>query len=92
MHDIQKEATPNEDIAKFLSDLSEDVRNEKLDASQIQLVGEFYLNYLFNNDIRPSEPTTPDSSDCVDNNELIKFLSLGWYIYTFMVKDKTDTK
>jgi hypothetical protein len=93
MRDVPNKETPNEDMANFLNDLSQDVRNDKLDAKQLQIVGEFYLNYLFNEDIRKEENDenhTDENQDDehTDQNELIKFLSLGWYMYTFLIKDK----
>jgi hypothetical protein len=98
MRDITGKEPPNEDIANFLSDLSKNVQNNKLDAKQLQLVGEFYLNYLFNEDIRIEENEeintkneSDNDSECVDQNELVKFLSLGWYMYTFLIKDKINT-
>jgi len=86
MNDITDRMTSNDDIANFLINLSGDVRNNKLDAKQLQLVGEFYMNYSFNENIRAEE--TNQSGEVVDQNELIKFLSLGWYMYTFLIKEK----
>lgn len=91
MRDETIKETPNEDIANFLSELSKLVREDRLNEKQIQLIGEFYLNYLFNSDIEvdDEEHDKREEGD-VDKNELMKFLSLGWYMYTFLIKNKSS--
>lgn len=88
MENTECEETPNRDIEIFLKNLSESVKNDKLSAKQLQLVGEFYLSYSFQSDIE-IERENDKESDCVDNDELIKFLSLGWYMYTFLIKKES---
>lgn len=59
-----------EDLIEFMETITEKLKNKILSEDELKHVSEFYMAYKFT-DIR---------NDLTDQ-ELIKFLSLGWYIY-----------
>jgi hypothetical protein len=79
-------------LSPFLRDLASNIDNGKISDELLQLVGEFYMSYLFaeqvrndNKKKRRKRPTKRNS----DDKELQKFLCLGWYIYNKILKDET---
>ena len=49
-------------LPEFLRQLADNIENNKLDSSQLQSVGEFYVSYLFNEDT-----TAQDSNNTIEN-------------------------
>jgi hypothetical protein len=58
----------NSILTPFLKDLAESVENKKLSCKQLQIIGEFYMKYQFQ---EAGEHTQED---------MVKFLALGWWI------------
>lgn len=69
------------DIVEFLINLASDINNGILNQDELQSVSEFYMLYKFKSRINDD-----DEEDYLNQNELYKFLSLGWYIYSNMPK------
>lgn len=79
------EKTINAKLPIFLRKLATDIENEILLPEQLKRVGEFFMSYQF------QEQTISDkNSDVYDFNDedAKKFLTLGWYVYTQILKDK----
>jgi len=72
---------PNCILSPFLRKLADDIDNKKLSTEKIQQIGEFYMSWLFN-----TEADKKHSEISVE--ESLKFLTLGWYIYKQILKDK----
>ena len=79
-------------LPEFLRQLADNIENNKLDSSQLQSVGEFYVSYLFNEDT-----TTQDTNNTIENRDeemcdkdFKKFLAFGWYIYNKIVINEVD--
>jgi len=60
-------------LAQFLRDTADKVDNGAITETQSQLLYEFQRTYLFSGLLEQQE---------FDEKNLLKFLVLGWYIYT----------
>lgn len=92
--DINNDSKNN--IVTFLRDLATNIEHDEVDELNLKHVSEFYILYLFINALKQAYPhETADSAvnavitcDTLDENEslaesdIMKFLALGWYIYT----------
>lgn len=67
-------------LVPFLRTLADKVENNEVSKKQLQQVGEFFMTFLFQNQ---SVQRGEDTND--DTEEFKKFISLGWYIYTFII-------
>lgn len=59
-------------LAIFLNNLSQQVQKDEVDEEKMRQIIEFYALYNFSN-----QPKT-------EWNDLKKFLTMGWYIYTIL--------
>mgnify|MGYP001438776367 len=77
----------DEKLINFLRDLTGSLERGELCPRQLQSVGEFFMSYQFQDaaaqDGDESAPEPPRFSQA----ELIKFLSLGWYVYQIILQD-----
>jgi len=64
-----------ESLLKFLSDLSDSIKDGKIDKEEILLLCEFYYKFKFSKEKHHSE------------KDLVKYLSLGYYMYSFTEKE-----
>ena len=69
-------------MIEYLKDIANDVDNDKVDATQLQRIGLFLMEYKFNMSL--------DENEDITEKDLMRFLLTGWYIYTFVLKTKTD--
>lgn len=78
-------------IINFLRELADSIENKKLDIEQTIQVSEFYMSYKFSNRNEDnSEDNVMDTDNVnkeVKDEDFLKFIILGWYIYTFIIKD-----
>ena len=63
----------------FLQKLIDGMKNNTLDDNSIKQISEFYMSWQFKED--QGEYT---------REELIKYLSLGWYIYTNLLTEEIN--
>lgn len=68
-------------LAPFLRQLADSIDSEQLTPEQMQQVGEFYMSYKVHNEV------TDDSTEEMDTMDFIRFLTLGMYIYKFILND-----
>jgi hypothetical protein len=61
----------------FLRGLADSIENKSLDVKKLQQVGEFFMSFLFQEQLEK-----PDNEE----KEFLKFLVLGWWIYTHIEK------
>jgi hypothetical protein len=66
-------------LSEFLKNLIYKIDNNKLTEKQIQNIGKFYMEYEFKN--------TLNSEQDIDEKNLIKYLSLGWFMYNIVKID-----
>ena len=67
-----------EEIIIFLKKLTEDLEKGDLTSEQQLSIYEFYLSYIFINKISCEEEEEEKEK------EILKYASLGWYIYSNM--------
>ena len=76
----------DERLIPFLRDLADSVEQSRLRPAQMQRIGEFFLAYQFQEEtITDQESQDPDFSQA----DLLKFLSLGWYVYQVLLRQDT---
>ena len=82
---------PNKILSPFLRKLADDLDEEKLSAEQRQRIGEFYMSWLFKDSERSHETESePDSEiDSEPDYDALKFLTMGWYVYTQILEGNT---
>jgi uncharacterized protein YneF (UPF0154 family) len=66
----------------FLRNLADLIEKKQLNSIQTKLIGEFYLSYQF-------QEETLSENNTINDIDLIKFCSLGYYIYRKILKDET---
>jgi hypothetical protein len=71
-------------MIEYLKDIVNDVDNDKVEATQLQRIGLFLMEYKFNMSL--------DENEDITEKDLMRFLLTGWYIYTIVLKTKTKTK
>ena len=72
----------NINLIYFLRNLADLIEKKQLNSIQTQSVGEFYMSYQFKEE-------TLKENNTINDIDLIKFLSLGWYVYKKLLKDET---
>jgi hypothetical protein len=78
LSDETKTVNPNDkDLLNFLIGLQSQIINKTIDPSLYQKFGEFYMETKF---VEKKVEHTEE--------ELIKFIVLGWFIYCMVLKDK----
>jgi hypothetical protein len=66
----------------FLRNLADLIEKKQLNSIQTKSIGEFYLSYQF-------QEETLKENNTINDIDLIKFCSLGYYIYRTILKDET---
>ena len=65
-------------LIDFLRNLANDIENNNIEDEKLLNISQFMINYHFQNE---------EISDDYSRNDMIKFLSLGWYIYTQLLNN-----
>ena len=73
------ENNADEQLAPFLRQLADYIENNQLSSDQIQQIGEFFMSYKIRNQ------SEENNSEINNPSEFIKFLTLGMYIYRFVL-------
>jgi hypothetical protein len=76
-------------LVNFLRKLATDLEENKLEAKDKQLIGEWYMRYLFTHALGEdfNEKELDENGEKVPSQaEMLRFLSLGWYIYNQILK------
>jgi len=68
-----------EKLIIFLRKLVADIEQNKLDKNKLANVSQFYMRWQF----------AEDEGE-YSYNELLKYLSLGWYMYTYLLTNKSN--
>lgn len=72
-------------LIPFLRNLADSIEQKQLLPRQLQHVGEFFMEYHYEDEYN-DENESLDKSDEFDPKELTKFIVLGWYIYSVILK------
>lgn len=65
------------ELSIFLRNLASSIEDNSLNEEKLKLVSEFFISYQF------YEASKEDDLD------FMKFMTLGWYVYQHLLKDKT---
>jgi hypothetical protein len=65
----------------FLRNLANNLENGKLSSEQTLNIGEFYISYQFQNQLK-------ENTEEFNETNIKKYLFLGWYIYCMILKNK----
>ena len=67
-------------VATFLRGLADRLENSEMSEDSQKNISEFFMKFLF-------LAETLEKVDVDQNEDFLKFLSLGWYVYTQIDKD-----
>tara|TARA_Y100000389_G_scaffold205068_1_gene262674 strand:+ start:7960 stop:8220 length:261 start_codon:yes stop_codon:yes gene_type:complete len=71
----------------FLKNLTTSLEDGKLCKQQVQRIGEFFMSYQFQESADRDRNTTEQSPEQFSKEDMIKFLSLGWYVYQILLRN-----
>jgi hypothetical protein len=75
-----------EDLIPFLRKLADSIENKELEIQQLQSIGEFFMSYQFQEQASKDSDTSGLISENFSQKELLKFVSLGWYVYQVLLR------
>ena len=67
-------------LVPFLRKLADSIENKTLSDEQIFKVGEFFMSFLFHQELLKGAMNE-------DDREFFKFLTLGWWVYKNVLRD-----
>ncbi len=84
------------DVAIFLRDLADKLETNSLSESDSTQISEFFMkfNFLKHLDTEVEESTESTGEEHDMNGDILKFMSLGWYVYSHLIprlKDDSTT-
>lgn len=80
----------SEQLIPFLRKLADAIENKELAQVQLQSIGEFFMSYQFQEQAyKDAENNTVSNDYNFSEKELIKFVSLGWYVYQVLLRQDT---
>lgn len=84
--------TPEERLIPFLRNLADSIERKQLLPKQLEQIGDFFMTYNFQQQVEDIENDDDndednDISDAFDREEIMKFFSLGWYVYTHLLRE-----
>jgi hypothetical protein len=68
----------NKKIVDFLRNTADLIEKKEIDNQSFQLAGEYYMRHL----------CKTDTNITLEEKDLVKFLTTGWYIYNIILKEK----
>lgn len=72
-------------LIPFLRELANSIEANQLSPNKLKHIGEFYMNYTMQEEL--SEEKNDENFDDMD---IIRFLTLGWWIYTHILKNNNE--
>jgi hypothetical protein len=75
----------NDKLIKFLRDTANSFEQKNLNETEIFSIGELYTSMKF------FKHNSYINKEKQDEKDLIKFLSLGWYIYNIIDENKNES-
>ena len=72
-----QESNNNKKLTSFLRDIATLIEKNEIDKKQLQSVGEFYISWKY-------QEVNKDSVSKDSDEDMIKFLVLGWYLYKIL--------
>ena len=79
-----------DELIPFLRKLADAIENRDLSQPQLQSIGEFFMSYQFQEQaLKDGEDTIVKDEYNFSQKDLIKFVSLGWYVYQVLLRQDT---
>ena len=78
----------NTQLIPFLRKLADSIESKNLAPQQLQSIGDFFMSYQFQEQAIKDKDTS-EINPQFSQADLIKFLSLGWYIYQVLLRNDT---
>lgn len=80
--------TPEERLIPFLRNLADSIESKQLLPKQLAKIGEFFMEYQFHEqEEKDNNEDNKQSQNEYDREDIMKFFSLGWYVYTHLLND-----
>jgi hypothetical protein len=76
LHVIQMPELTDSDLAEFLVSLASKIEDGNASNSELRMTGEFQMAY-----------SMAGSTEAVERDDILSFLTLGWWVYSHMDKD-----
>jgi hypothetical protein len=70
-------------LPEFLRKIASDIENNTISEDELLQVSEFYMKNCMKNCMKKS---LADPVENISNDDVIKFTTLGWYIYKFLLE------
>lgn len=74
----------DERLLIFLKTLTSSLEKGELHPRQVQSIGEFFMTYQF------QEKAVTVNNSQFNEVDLIKFITLGWYVYQVLLSEELD--
>ncbi len=71
-------------LIPFLRDLANSLEANQLSSKQLENIGDFFMSYQFQEQARKDDDQSIPPIVQYTNAELVKFVSMGWYIYQLL--------
>ena len=76
------EQKTNNNLVLFLQNLANSIQDNTISKEHLQMVGEFFMSF----EMSQQETNTP-----CDTMDVIKFITMGWYIYSILNTNTSNT-
>jgi hypothetical protein len=71
-------------LGSFLRELAKSIESNDLPEDQLKCVSEFYMSYKFH---EKRNGNSTNDEDEFPEKDVAKFITLGWYIYNFILEE-----
>ena len=88
--DTKIEQKVKDDIAGFLRDLADKMEKNSLPPVAVRQISELFMKFHFFNSLLDNIDENTDENVNDESEEMVKFLSLGWYVYKHLLPLKED--
>jgi hypothetical protein len=74
-------------LIPFLRELANSIESGEANREQLKCIGEFYMSYKF---FEKREGWTDVDIQETEDMDFVKFVTMGWWMYTQILKDEKD--
>lgn len=78
----------NKRLIPFLRNLADSIENGDIMPKELQRIGEFFMSYQFQKQA-DKDNLENENTEMFTKKELIKFVSLGWYVYQILLNNRS---
>ena len=75
----------DDQLVPFLRDLADSIESNNIHNEKLKIVGEFFMNYKLQEEL-----IDKDSDKEYDDIDIIKFITLGWWIYQHILSNENN--